>query len=157
MGTLMPANTDVAQFPTDPLSSLPLSKLTSWKSLPFSTFLFLFYFLLAICQLSEPQKTILQFLCHLLPITLLPNSSYTSSKVMKKVKSDFDYFLPFHQLAPSLANAWREIYADLDQLASPTGVGLFNILAFQGVFSGHPLHDPIISGGSMDMKTGKAS
>jgi hypothetical protein len=57
---------------------------------------------------------------------------------MKKVKSDLDFFLPFRQHAPSLANARREIYADIDRLASPTGVGLFNILAFRGVFFGSP-------------------
>ena len=53
---------------------------------------------------------------------------------MKKVQSDLDYYLPFRQYAPSLANARQEIYADVNRLASPTGVGLFNILAFRGVF-----------------------
>ena len=57
---------------------------------------------------------------------------------MKKIKSDLDYLLPFRQYAPSLANAWCEIYTDIDRLASPTGVGLFNILAFRGVFFGSP-------------------
>jgi hypothetical protein len=57
---------------------------------------------------------------------------------MKKVKSNLDYFLPFRQHAPSLINARREIYADVDRLASPTGVGFFNILAFRGVFFGSP-------------------
>lgn len=57
---------------------------------------------------------------------------------MKKVQSDLDYYLPFRQYAPSLANARQEIYADVNRLASPTGVGLFNILAFRGVFFGSP-------------------
>ena len=55
---------------------------------------------------------------------------------MKKVKSDLDFFLPFRQHAPSLANARREIYADFDRLASPTG--FFNVLTFRGVFYGSP-------------------
>jgi len=58
--------------------------------------------------------------------------------VITKISSDLDFFLPFRQHAPSLANARREIYADLDRLTSSTGVGLFNILAFRGVFFGSP-------------------
>jgi len=57
---------------------------------------------------------------------------------MTKISSDLDFFLPFRRHAPSLANARREIYADLDRLTSSTGVGLFNILAFRGVFFGSP-------------------
>ena len=57
---------------------------------------------------------------------------------MKKVKSDLDFFLPFRQHAPSLANAQSEIYADIGRLTSPTGIGFFNILAFRGVFFGSP-------------------
>jgi hypothetical protein len=53
-----------------------------------------------------------------------------------KVASDLDFYLPFHQHAPSLANARRVIYADVDRLSNPNGVGLFNILAFRGVFFG---------------------
>ena len=55
---------------------------------------------------------------------------------MKKVNSDLDYFLPFRQHAHSLANARQQIYADVDRFASPTG--LFNVLAFRGVFFGSP-------------------
>ena len=75
---------------------------------------------------------------HLLPIISPSYSSSTNGNVLKKVKSDLDYYLPFRQHAPSLANARREIYADVNRLASPTGVGLFNVLAFRGVFFGSP-------------------
>jgi len=57
---------------------------------------------------------------------------------MKKVLSELDFFLPFCQHAPSLANARREIYADIDQFPGEDGVGLFNVLAFCGVFFGSP-------------------
>ena len=57
---------------------------------------------------------------------------------MEKVTSDFDFFLRFRRHAPSLANARRKIYADVDQLTSSTGIGLFNVLAFRGVFFGSP-------------------
>lgn len=55
---------------------------------------------------------------------------------MEKVKSDLDFFLPFRQHAPSLANARKEIFANVDRLASPTG--FFNVLTFRGVFFGSP-------------------
>ena len=81
---------------------------------------------------------ILKFLRHLLPIVSSPQSSSGSGYLMKKVKSSLDYYLPFRQHASSLINARREIYADVDQLASPSGVGFFNVLAFRGVFFGSP-------------------
>jgi hypothetical protein len=55
-----------------------------------------------------------------------------------KVTSDFDYFIPFRQHAPSLRNARSEIYSDLSRLNRNDGVGFFNILAFRGVFFGAP-------------------
>jgi len=58
--------------------------------------------------------------------------------VITKISSDLDFFLPFCQHAPSLANTRCEIYADLDRLTSSTSVRLFNILAFHGVFFGSP-------------------
>ena len=75
---------------------------------------------------------------HLLPIISPSYSSSTSGRIFQKVKSDEDYFLPFRQHAPSLANARHEIYANVDRLTSPTGVGFFNVLAFRGVFFGSP-------------------
>lgn len=59
-------------------------------------------------------------------------------KIIKKVTSDLDFFIPFRQHAPSLKNARREIYANLGHLARDDGIGLFNILAFRGVFFGSP-------------------
>ena len=111
-----------------------------WKEFTILNIFIYFYFLPAIRQLTQPQETILRFLRYLLPIISSSHSSSTSesSNVMKKVKSDLDYFLPFRQHAPSLANARHEIYADIDRLTSPTGIGLFNILAFRGVFFGSP-------------------
>jgi hypothetical protein len=79
---------------------------------------------------------IVQLLRHLLPIISPSDSSSTFSYIREKVQSNLDFYLPFRRHAPSLANARREIYADSDRLASPTG--LFNILAFRGVFFGSP-------------------
>lgn len=129
----MNAHTDTVQIPVDAPSSIPVStNLTFGKCLPSSSFIFLF----TIFQLDQAHETILWLLRHLLPI-ISPShssSSSTTGKVMKKVKLDLDYFLPFHQHTPSLENAWHKIYGDINQLANPNGVGLFNILAFQGVF-----------------------
>jgi hypothetical protein len=57
---------------------------------------------------------------------------------MKTVLSDLDFFLPFRQHAPSLANARREIYADVNRFPGKDGAGFFNVLAFRGVFFGSP-------------------
>ena len=62
----------------------------------------------------------------------------TTGKVIKKVLSDLDFFLPFRQHAPSLANARREIYADITRFPGEDGAGFFNVLAFRGVFFGSP-------------------
>jgi hypothetical protein len=96
--------------------------------------------MLSIGQLSKGQEMILKFLRYLLPIISpsFPSSTSGSRHVFEKVQSDFDYFLPFRQHAPSLANARREIYGNVDRLKTPTGVGFFNILAFRGVFFGSP-------------------
>ena len=59
-------------------------------------------------------------------------------KIISKVTSDYDFFIPFRQHAPSLRNARWEIYADLGRLGDDNGVGFFNILAFRGVFFGSP-------------------
>lgn len=61
-----------------------------------------------------------------------------NAKVINKVISNLDFYSPFRQHAPSLTNARREIYADVNRLASDNGVGFFNILAFRGVFFGSP-------------------
>ena len=57
---------------------------------------------------------------------------------MKKVLSNLDFFLPFCQHGPSLANARGQIYANIDQFPGEDGAGLFNVLAFRGVFFGSP-------------------
>jgi len=57
---------------------------------------------------------------------------------MNKVNDNHDFFLPFRQHAPSLANARRNIYSDTDRLAHNNGIGFFNVLAFRGVFFGSP-------------------
>jgi len=84
------------------------------------------------------QRIVLRYLCHLLPILSPSFVPPTTGKIMKKVLSELDFFLPFHQHAPSLANARREIYADIGQFPGEDGVGLFNVLAFRGVFFGSP-------------------
>jgi hypothetical protein len=79
-----------------------------------------------------------KFLRHLLPILSPSYDPPQNDKVISKVLSNLDFYLPFRQHAPSLANARKEIYADLDQLSREDGVGFFNILAFRGVFFGSP-------------------
>jgi hypothetical protein len=75
---------------------------------------------------------------HLLPILSSPSSvPPTTGKIMKKVLSDLDFYLPFRQHAPSLTNARHQIYADID-FPGEDGAGIFNVLAFRGVFFGSP-------------------
>jgi hypothetical protein len=76
---------------------------------------------------------------HLLPIlspSFVPGSA--SGKIIEKVSNDLDFFLPFRQHAPSLANARHKIYADVDRFPGEDGAGFFNVLAFRGVFFGSP-------------------
>jgi hypothetical protein len=79
-----------------------------------------------------------KFLRHLLPILSPSFVAQQQDKVLTKVMSNLDTFLPFRQHAPSLANAQREIYLDVDRLERDDGVWFFNILAFRGVFFGSP-------------------
>ena len=53
---------------------------------------------------------------------------------MKKVLSELDLFLPFHQHALSLANARCEIYIDISQFPGEDRARFFNILTFHGIF-----------------------
>ena len=62
----------------------------------------------------------------------------TSGRIINKVLSDLDFFSPFRQYAPSLANARQKIYANVDQFPGENGAGFFNVLAFRGVFFGSP-------------------
>jgi hypothetical protein len=80
----------------------------------------------------------MKFLRHLLPILSPSFIPPTNKPVITKVFSNPDFYLPFRQHAPSLANARQKIYADVSRLASNDGVGFFNILAFRGVFFGSP-------------------
>jgi hypothetical protein len=80
----------------------------------------------------------LNFLRHLFPILSPSFNPANDKKVLTKVFSNLDFYLPFRQHAPSLANARQKIYADIVRLASDDGVGFFNILAFRGVFFGSP-------------------
>lgn len=80
----------------------------------------------------------MKFLRRLLPILSPSFVPPKDDEVITKVISNLDYFLPFRQHAPSLKNARRVIYADVDRLASDDGIGFFNILAFRGVFFGSP-------------------
>jgi len=57
--------------------------------------------------------------------------------VINKVNSNFNYYLPFCQHAPSLKNARQKIYSNIDHFTSD-GIGFFNILAFRGIFFGSP-------------------
>ena len=75
---------------------------------------------------------------HLLPIISPSFVPPTTGEIMKKVLSELDFFLPFCQHAPSLANARREIYADADRFPGEDGAGFFNTLAFRGIFFGSP-------------------
>lgn len=79
-----------------------------------------------------------KFLRHLLPMLSPSFHLPANDKVITMVSGNLDRYLPFRQHATSFANAWQEIYADLDRLASDDGIGFFNILAFRGVFFGSP-------------------
>lgn len=73
---------------------------------------------------------------HLLPI-LSPSFVHpTTGKVIPKVLTNFDFFLPFRQHAPSLTNARRVIYSKLHCFSQNDGIAFFNVLAFRGVFFG---------------------
>ena len=80
---------------------------------------------------------VLRFLRHLLPILSSTFVPPTTGKIMTKILPELDLFLPFRQHAPSLANARREIYADI-AFPGEDGAGFFNVLAFRGVFFGSP-------------------
>ena len=89
-------------------------------------------------QLTEPQLKIVKFLRRLLPILSPSFVPPPNDKVITKVISNLDYYLPFRRHAPSLKNARQVIYADEERLSSKDGIGFFNILAFRGVFFGSP-------------------
>lgn len=73
---------------------------------------------------------------HLLPILSPSFVRPTTGKIIRKVLTDFDFFLPFRRHAPSLANAQHVIYSKLDYFAQDDGIAFFNVLAFRGVFFG---------------------
>jgi hypothetical protein len=91
-----------------------------------------------VTYLQDGNDKVLRFLHHLLPLLLPSSGPPIQGKVINKIISDFDYFMPFRQHAPSLINARNAIYTDLSRLASNDGVGFFNVLAFRGVFFGSP-------------------
>jgi hypothetical protein len=78
------------------------------------------------------------FLRHLLPILSPSFVIPANDKIIAMVCEKPNFYLPFRQHAPSLANARQLIYTDVDRLSSKDGVGFFNILAFRGVFFGSP-------------------
>lgn len=80
----------------------------------------------------------MKFLRRLLPILSSSFHPPPDDKLLSKIVSNLDYYLPFRQHGPSLKNARLEIYSDIDRLASEDGIGFFNILAFRGVFFGSP-------------------
>jgi hypothetical protein len=79
-----------------------------------------------------------KFLRRLFPILSPYFVPPQDDKLISKIVSNLDFYLPFRQHGPSLKKARQEIYADLDRLASEDGIGFFNILAFRGVFFGSP-------------------
>ena len=91
-----------------------------------------------VMYLQDGIYKVLQFLRHLLPLVHPPSGTPTTGKVISKIISDLDYYMPFRQHAPSMMNARRAIYNDLGRLACDDGVGFFNVLAFRGVFFGSP-------------------
>ena len=93
--------------------------------------------ILNIYKLSQPQRIVLQYLRHLRPL-LSPSfvPSPRSEKIIDKVFHDLDFYSPFRQHAPSLANAIHKIYAN--EFPGENGAGFFNVLAFCGVFFGSP-------------------
>ena len=93
---------------------------------------------LNISQIFDTQRIVLQYLQHLLPLLSPSLSLPTTGKIIEKVSSNLNFFLPFHQDAPSLANAWSKIYVNVNQFPGEDGAGFFNVLAFCGVFFGSP-------------------
>ena len=89
-------------------------------------------------QITHGQGIILRFLRHLLPILTPLLATASTGQVISKVQGNLDFWLPFRQHAPSLANGRREIYAKVERFASHDGVAFFNVLAFRGVFFGSP-------------------
>ena len=53
---------------------------------------------------------------------------------MAWVAAQLDYFLPFHQCAPTMKRAVEVLYSDHDRLL--TSQGFANVLAFRGIFYG---------------------
>ena len=80
----------------------------------------------------------MKFLRLLLPVLSSSFNPSSEEKVLTKVFHNHDFYLPFHQYGLSLTKAQQEIYADINRLTNKDGVGLFNILAFWGVFFGSP-------------------
>ena len=74
---------------------------------------------------------------HFHPIILPSFVPPTTGKVIPKVLTNRDFYLPFRQHAPSLVNARHNIY-DVDRFPGEDGAGFFNVLAFRGVFFGSP-------------------
>ena len=71
-----------------------------------------------------------------MPLLTSPLAATSTGQVISKVQGNLDFWLPFRQHAPSLANARRAIYAKVERFAGNDGIAFFNVLAFRGVFFG---------------------
>ena len=75
---------------------------------------------------------------HLLPILSPYFVEPTAGEVMKKIYLTSISFSPSVSMLPPSQNARQKIYADISQFLGEDGAGLFNVLAFCGVFFGSP-------------------
>ena len=89
-------------------------------------------------QFTVVQGIILRFLRHLLLILSQPQTSIFTGRLINKVRSDLDFYLPFRQYGPSLVNARHVIYTNVEHFTQNDGIAFFNVLAFHGVFFGSP-------------------
>ena len=82
------------------------------------------------------KKKFIQFLeqCYPLAQDGLMAHIHSTNPMLKKIASRADFYLPFRPLAPTILKAKQTILSDCNRLS--TREGLFNLIAFRGVFYG---------------------
>ncbi|KAF9522806.1 hypothetical protein CPB83DRAFT_727948, partial [Crepidotus variabilis] len=87
---------------------------------------------------QEGHETFKDFILELLPMAnegiTSPNHQQSSSALIQKVQKRLDFLLPFRSLAPTFVMAKSTILSNQERLN--TRAGLFNLVAFRGVFYG---------------------
>ena len=85
---------------------------------------------------EEGKRKFIQFLLQCYPLARDGSNAHIHSTdpMLKKIAGQTDFYLPFRSLAPTIQKAIQTILSDPDRLS--TREGLFNLIAFQGVFYG---------------------